>query len=64
MILRLTGSRSEVTFRPHPGAEIELRVPSIHKAAAMLGFAPTVSLEQGIARTIEWYAQNLAGMKA
>jgi len=64
MILRLTGSRSEVTFRPHPGAEIELRVPSIHKAAAMLGFAPTVSLEQGITRTIEWYAQNLAGMKA
>ena len=61
MILRLTESQSEIVFRPHPGAEIELRVPSIHKAAAMLGFAPTVSLEAGITRTIAWYAENLAG---
>jgi len=62
MILRLAKSHSEITFRPHPGAEIELRVPSIHKAAALLGYAPTVSLEEGIARTIEWYAANLAGL--
>ena len=64
MILRLTASRSEVTYRPHPGAEIELRVPSIHKAAALLGFAPTVGLEEGLTRTIAWYAENLAGLKA
>jgi UDP-glucose 4-epimerase len=63
MILRLAKSRSKITFKPHPGAEIELRVPSIHKAARLLGFAPTVTLEQGITRTIEWYAANLAGMR-
>ncbi|MFI5179204.1 MAG: NAD-dependent epimerase/dehydratase family protein [Vicinamibacterales bacterium] len=64
MILRLTRSKSEITFKPHPGAEIELRVPSIHKAGALLGFAPVVSLEEGITRTIAWYAENLAGLKA
>ena len=64
MILRLAKSRSEITFRPHPGAEIELRVPSIHKAAKLLGYAPAVSLEEGISRTIEWYAANLAGIKS
>jgi UDP-glucose 4-epimerase len=64
MILRLAHSTSEITFRPHPGAEIELRVPSIHKAAALLGYAPRVGLEEGIARTIAWYAEHLAGMKA
>jgi dTDP-glucose 4,6-dehydratase len=64
MILRLANSRSEVTFKPHPGAEIELRVPSIHKAAALLGFAPQVGLEEGIRRAIAWYAGNLAGVKA
>ena len=64
MILRLTNSRSEITFKPHPGAEIELRVPSIHKAAALLGYAPTVSLEEGISRTIAWYSEHLAGGRA
>lgn len=64
MILRLTKSRSEIVYRPHPGAEIELRVPSIHKAADLLGFAPTVGLEEGLTRTIAWYAENLAGLKA
>jgi nucleoside-diphosphate-sugar epimerase len=61
MILRLANSRSEITFRPHPGSEIELRVPSIHKAAALVGYAPKVGLEQGLAQTIAWYANNLAG---
>jgi len=64
MILRLANSRSEITYKPHPGAEIELRVPSIHKAAALLGYAPLVGLEEGIARAIAWYAENLAGVKA
>ena len=64
MILRLANSRSTITYRPHPGAEIELRVPSIHKAAELLGYAPTVSLEEGITRTIAWYADHLASFRA
>jgi nucleoside-diphosphate-sugar epimerase len=64
MILRLADSRSEVTFKPHPGTDIQLRVPSIHKAAALLGFEPNVGLEEGIKRSIAWYAANLAGVKA
>jgi len=63
MILRLTQSRSEIAYRPHPGAEIELRVPSIHKAAALLGYAPSVGLEEGLTRTIAWYAEHLAGLQ-
>ena len=64
MILRLANSTSEITYKPHPGSEIELRVPSIHRAIALLGFMPTVSLEEGIGRTIAWYAENLAGVRA
>jgi nucleoside-diphosphate-sugar epimerase len=63
MILRLTQSRSEIIYRPHPGTEIELRVPSIHKAAALLGYAPGVGLEEGLTRTIAWYAEHLAGLR-
>jgi nucleoside-diphosphate-sugar epimerase len=60
MILRLTGSKSEIVFRPHPGPEVDLRVPSIEKAATLLGYRPHVSLEAGITRTIPWYAEHLS----
>jgi nucleoside-diphosphate-sugar epimerase len=62
MIIRLTHSKSEIVFKPHPGPEVDLRVPSIEKAARMLGFNPTVSLEAGISRTIPFYAENLAAV--
>jgi UDP-glucose 4-epimerase len=60
MIIRLTGSQSGIVFRPHPGPEVDLRVPSIEKAATLLGFQPHVSLEAGISRTVAWYADHLA----
>jgi UDP-glucose 4-epimerase len=64
MIMRLTGSKSEIVFRPHPGPEVDLRVPSIEKAIAVLGYKPTVSLESGIRQAISWYADNLAALTA
>ena len=62
MIIRLTRSRSEIVFKPHPGPEVDLRVPSIEKAAALVGFKPSVSLEAGISRTIPFYQDNLAAV--
>ena len=62
MIIRLTNSRSEIIFRPHPGPEVDLRVPSIEKAIAMLGYKPTVSLESGIRQAVPWYAENLEAL--
>jgi UDP-glucose 4-epimerase len=59
MILRLTGSKSTIEFRPHPGPEVDLRVPSIEKAMSMLDFRPQVSLEAGVRRAIEWYTAHL-----
>ena len=59
MIIRLTQSKSEIIFKPHPGPEVDLRVPSIEKAASLLGFKPTVSLEAGISRTIPWYRDHM-----
>jgi len=64
MIIRLTNSKSSLVFKPHPGPEVNLRVPSIEKAVTMLGYRPQVSLEAGIARTIPWYAEHLAGVLA
>ena len=60
MIVRLTRSTSDIVFKPHPGPEVDLRVPSIEKAISMLGYQPTVSLEAGIQRTIPWYREHAA----
>ena len=60
MIIRLTNSKSTIVFKPHPGPEVDLRVPSIEKAMLMLGYQPKVSLEAGISRTIPWYAEHMA----
>jgi nucleoside-diphosphate-sugar epimerase len=66
LILRLTNSKSEIVFKPHPGPEVDLRVPSIEKAMSMLDFRPTVSLEAGVKQAIEWYREHydaVAGKK-
>jgi len=62
MIIRLTNSTSGVVFKPHPGPEVDLRVPSIEKAQTMLGYKPTTSLETGIRQTIPWYQEHMAGL--
>lgn len=58
-IVRMTGSRSRFVFKPHPGPEVEMRVPDISKARQQLGYEPKVGLEEGLARSIAWYRQHL-----
>jgi dTDP-glucose 4,6-dehydratase len=53
-VLRATGSRSEIVFRPLPTDDPKVRQPDIGKAKRMLGWVPTVELEEGLARTVEW----------
>ena len=48
-------SKSEIHFKPPLSADVELRIPSIEKAQALLNFKPQTDLEDGIRRTAEWY---------
>jgi nucleoside-diphosphate-sugar epimerase len=59
-ILRLSKSRSRISFVEWNKADIELRIPNIDKARDLLGFEPRVDLEEGLLRTIEWYRERLA----
>jgi nucleoside-diphosphate-sugar epimerase len=60
LIVRLTTSSSPIVFKPHPGPEVDLRVPSIDKARTLLGFSPQVSLETGVSKAVAWYREHLA----
>ena len=61
MIIRLTNSKSTIVFKPHPGPEVDLRVPSIEKAMTLLDFNPRTSLDAGISRADRVVREHLAG---
>jgi nucleoside-diphosphate-sugar epimerase len=62
IIIRFTNSHSQIVHKPHPGPEVEIRVPSIDRAQSVLGYEPKIDLEEGIRRSIEWYSSNLEGV--
>ncbi len=54
-VLRLTGSRSEVTQKPLPSDDPTRRRPDISYASAQMGWEPTTSLREGLERTIAYF---------
>ena len=58
-VIRMTGSKSRIVFRPHPGPEVEMRVPDIDRAKSLLGFQPKIGLQEGLERSIAWYQEHL-----
>ncbi|HZZ88344.1 MAG TPA: UDP-glucuronic acid decarboxylase family protein [Caulobacteraceae bacterium] len=55
LVLAITGSTSEVTFRPLPIDDPRRRCPDIGKARRLLGWAPKTPLEQGLRLTANWF---------
>src|SRR5213075_1543482 len=58
-ILRLTGSRSEIVFRPLPVDDPKVRQPDITRARALLGWEPKVPLEEGLEATIAYFRSKI-----
>jgi len=55
MVIRLTGSRSKIIFEPLPQDDPLQRQPDISLAKERLNWEPTLNLEQGLMRTIEYF---------
>lgn len=60
MVIRQTGSHSELVFMPMPPDDPRQRRPDIQLAREKLGWAPTVQLEAGMSRTIAYFRDLLA----
>ncbi len=58
-VTAITGSRSEIVFRPLPQDDPARRRPDITRAKALLGWEPRVPLEEGLKRTLEWFAARV-----
>jgi dTDP-glucose 4,6-dehydratase len=51
-ILRVTGSRSDIVYEALPVDDPKLRRPDIARAREVLGWEPTIELEEGLVRTL------------
>jgi dTDP-glucose 4,6-dehydratase len=59
LILKLTGSRSEITYKPLPEDDPKTRRPDNSRAKEVLGWEPRVPVEEGLRKTIEWYRSRM-----
>ena len=60
----LTGSSSTVRFVDLPVDDPRVRRPDTTRAAELLGWQPRVSIEEGLKRTLEWFASQPAVVQA
>ena len=54
-IIRLTGSSSKIEYRELPQDDPVRRKPDISLAESALGWSPSISLEEGLKKTIEYF---------
>ena len=58
-ILELTGSKSEIAYRPLPQDDPQVRQPDITKARKLLNWEPKVGLDEGLIKTIDYFRARL-----
>jgi len=54
-VIKLTSSKSRMVFRPLPSDDPLQRQPDIGVAQSVLGWEPTVQLEEGLRKTIRYF---------
>lgn len=55
IIIELTGSKSEIIYKPLPTDDPTVRRPDITKAKTLLGWEPKVPIRDGLIKTIEYF---------
>jgi UDP-glucuronate decarboxylase len=58
-VLRLTDSKSKLTFKPLPADDPRQRQPNITLAKENLGWEPKVQLEDGLKETIDYFRKGI-----
>ena len=59
LVITLTGSKSAVVEKPLPEDDPQVRRPDIARARELLGWEPKIHIEDGMAKTIEYFKQKM-----
>jgi UDP-glucuronate decarboxylase len=59
-VVAMTGSRSKIEYKPLPADDPLQRRPDIAKAKKVLSWEPTVPLDKGLAKTVDYFRQLLS----
>jgi dTDP-glucose 4,6-dehydratase len=54
-VLKLTGNKVKIIYKPLPADDPKQRQPDITKAKAILDWAPKVQRKEGLAKTYEYF---------
>jgi dTDP-glucose 4,6-dehydratase len=57
-VLDVTGSSSELIFDPRPVDDPAQRRPDLTLARSILGWEPAIGLDEGVARTADWFRRG------
>ena len=60
-IIALVGSKSVLVYRPLPVDDPKQRRPDITRARTLLGWEPTIDLEEGLLKTVDYFKNKLNG---
>src|SRR5213595_1933288 len=58
-IIRITGAKSGIEYRPLPEDDPKVRQPDITRAKRILGWEPEVNFDEGIRKTIDYFKQHI-----
>ena len=58
-VIKLTGTKSKIVFQPLPSDDPKQRRPDITLAKERLGWEPKVALDEGLKKTIAYFAEAL-----
>jgi UDP-glucuronate decarboxylase len=59
-VVEMTGSKSKIEYRPLPTDDPRQRKPDISRAQNFLNWRPSTPLQEGLAKTIEYFERKLS----
>jgi len=60
-IIRITGSRSKIVFKPLPEDDPKQRRPDITRAQKLLKWLPKAALAEGLEKTVAYFRKKVLG---
>jgi dTDP-glucose 4,6-dehydratase len=58
LLIKLTGTKSKIVYKPLPQDDPRQRKPDISRAKKILKWVPSIQLEEGLKKTIDWFVQD------